>query len=197
LQDQSAQPPVPADLPRGERGRGRGNAIRPGWCGPQAQPRTRPGLIELPEGEGATLPLTARGVWLVQIPLAHKTEAAGPSAPPPCCGHSILKTEFTVLGLNCHSRYRRQWPQPAQLSHSRKAQRRGCCEREGLPQSRPSSLLSCPRRCCIRLQGQRSADSDLCNVVVLTSRAEVTRCTRTRGSRRSPRLQPSNTVRRQ
>mgnify|MGYP000486476751 CR=1 FL=1 len=114
----------------GERGRGRGNAIRPGWCGPQAQPRTRPGLIELPEGEGSTLSLTARGVWLVQIPLAHKTEAAGPSAPPPCCGHSILKTEFTVLGLNCHSRYRRQWPQPAQRRHSHKARRRECCGRE-------------------------------------------------------------------
>ena len=61
---------------------------------------TRPGLIGLPEGEGSALSLTARGVWLVQIPLAHKTEAAGPPAPPPCSGHSILKTEFTGLGPN-------------------------------------------------------------------------------------------------
>ncbi len=42
---------------------------RQGWCGPQAQPRTRPGLIDLPEGEGSVFPLTAKGVWLAQIPL--------------------------------------------------------------------------------------------------------------------------------
>ena len=97
VSERSPLGPGLGNLPRGERGRGRGNAIRPGWCGPQAQPRTRPGLIGLPEGEGSALSLTARGVWLVQTPLAHKTEAAGPSAPPPCCGHSILKTEFTGL----------------------------------------------------------------------------------------------------
>ncbi|GHF05536.1 hypothetical protein GCM10016455_28520 [Aliiroseovarius zhejiangensis] len=42
--------------------------------------RTRPCLIALPEGEGRALTLTARGVWLVQIPLAHETKAAEPTA---------------------------------------------------------------------------------------------------------------------
>jgi len=97
LQVQSAKPPVPADLPRGERGRGRGNAIRQGWCGPQAQPRTRPCLMGLPEGEGSALTLTARGVWLVQIPLVQEPKAAGPSARP----------QF------------RKYPLPAQTSNSR------------------------------------------------------------------------------
>ncbi|WP_217357285.1 hypothetical protein, partial [Ruegeria atlantica] len=40
--------------------------------GPQAKPRTRPCLKGLPEGEGSALTLTARGVWLVQIPLAQE-----------------------------------------------------------------------------------------------------------------------------
>lgn len=42
--------------------------------------RTRPCLIGLPEGEGSALTLAARGVWLVQIPLAQKTKAAEPTA---------------------------------------------------------------------------------------------------------------------
>jgi len=91
--DQTAKPPVPADLPRGERGRGRGNAIRQGWCGPQAQPRTRPCLIGLPEGEGSALSLTARGVWLVQFPLAQETRATEP----------LVRSQLLRTALNRHS----------------------------------------------------------------------------------------------
>ena len=72
LQDPAHLGRALADLPRGERGRGRGKSIRPGWCGPQAQPRTRPGLIDLPEGEGSVFPLTTKGVWLIQIPLVRE-----------------------------------------------------------------------------------------------------------------------------
>jgi hypothetical protein len=41
--------------------------------------RTRPCLIALPEGEGRALTLTARGVWLVQIPLAQIPDTAEPT----------------------------------------------------------------------------------------------------------------------
>ena len=70
LPAQTAKPFVPIDPPRGKRWRGRGNAIRQAWCGPQAQPRTRSCLLGLPEGEGNAFTTMVRGVWLVQIPLA-------------------------------------------------------------------------------------------------------------------------------
>ena len=69
LPAQTAKPFVPIDPPRGERWRGRDEAIRQAWCGPQAQPRTRSCLIGLPEGEGSAFTLTTMG-RLAEIPLA-------------------------------------------------------------------------------------------------------------------------------
>ncbi len=67
--------------------------------------------------------------------------------------------EVQQCGLDCHSRNGRRWPQAAQLSHSCKAQRRGCCEREGLPQSGHSTLTDLPWQCCTSLKRQRSAEA--------------------------------------
>ena len=38
----------------------------------------------------------------------YTAEAAGPTPPPPCCGHSILKTEFTVAE-SCRLSPEREW----------------------------------------------------------------------------------------
>ncbi|KJZ20878.1 hypothetical protein TW80_09140 [Loktanella sp. S4079] len=81
FEGQTAKPPAPANLPRGERGWGRGNAIRQGWCGPQAQPRTRPGLIGLLEGEGRALNLLSLGSDAVGAPPVSGASAFGVTEP--------------------------------------------------------------------------------------------------------------------
>ena len=71
---------APETLPRGERGWGRGNAIRQGLGAARSVARTRPCLMGLPEGEGCAFTLLRSGVWPAK-PQANMAQGQRPPAP--------------------------------------------------------------------------------------------------------------------